>query len=332
MRKLLALCLALSLYTLPLSAKEVQLGGESVGIQILYDGIMITGTYTLDFDGVSYNPADEDIQPKDLIQAVNGNTVTTIKELSHQLGLAAQAKEVELTILREGEVLQRTLRIQMINSQIRCGLLIKDETLGIGTLTYIDGETNTFASLGHEIIDADTKQSIDAHSGTIYESQVQSIRKAKNAQAGEKNAKINFDRPLGVITKVNRYGVFGESLGNSQQPMIHTGTQNDIHLGEASIYTVLHDDVIEEIKIQITKINPQASQDIKGIEFEVIDEHCMNISNGIVQGMSGSPIVQDHLLVGAVTHVATNKAQKGYGIFIEWLLEESNESLTKLDN
>lgn len=193
MKKLLALSLSLYLCTtLQLSAKEVQLGGDTIGIQITYDGVMITGTYTLEIDGMNYNPADQDIRPKDLIQAVNGETVTTIKELSRQLGLAAEHKEAELTILRDGETIKRKLLIQMINSQIRTGLLIKDETLGIGTLTYIDEQTQTFASLGHEIIDADTKESIQADSGTIYESQVQSIRKAKNAQAGEKNAKIDF--------------------------------------------------------------------------------------------------------------------------------------------
>lgn len=326
MKKILALSLSLLLCTLQLSAKEVQLGGDSIGIQVTYDGILITGTYTLEIDEMSYNPADYDIRPKDLIKEVNGQSVTTIKELSRQLGLAAENKEAELTLLRDGEQIKRKLKIQMINSQIRTGLLIKDETLGIGTLTYIDEETQTFASLGHEIIDADTKESINADSGTIYSSMVQSIRKAKNAQAGEKNAQINFDRSLGIITKVNQYGVFGTITSSSTQPMIQTGTQQDIQLGEATIYTVLHDDVIEEIKINITKINVQDSQDIKGIEFDVIDEHCLNVSNGIVQGMSGSPIVQNDKLIGAVTHVATSKPQKGYGIFIEWLLTETESN------
>lgn len=323
MKKILALSLSLFLCTLQLSAKEVQLGGDSIGIQVTYEGILITGTYTLDIDDTSYNPADHDIKPKDLIKEVNGQNVTTIKELSRQLGLAAENKEAELTLLRDGEEIKRKLKIQMINSQIRTGLLIKDETLGIGTLTYIDEETQTFASLGHEIIDADTKESIKADSGTIYASMVQSIRKAKNAQAGEKNAQIDFDQSLGNITKVNQYGVFGTITGSSSQPMIQTGTQQDILLGEAVIYTVLHDDVIEEIKINITKINTQNSQNIKGIEFDVIDEHCLHVSNGIVQGMSGSPIVQNEKLIGAVTHVATSNPQKGYGIFIEWLLAET---------
>lgn len=327
MKKILALSLSILLCTtLQLSAKEVQLGGDTIGIQVTYEGILITGTYTLELDDTSYNPADYDIRPKDLIKEVNGQSVTTIKELSRQLGLAAENKEAELTILRNGEEIKRKLKIQMINSQIRTGLLIKDETLGIGTLTYIDEETQTFASLGHEIIDADTKESIKADSGTIYASMVQSIRKAKNAQAGEKNAQINFDLALGNITKVNKYGVFGTITGNSSQPMIQTGTQKDIQLGEAVIYTVLHDDVIEEVKINITKINEQESQNIKGIEFDVVDEHCLNISNGIVQGMSGSPIVQNEKLIGAVTHVATNKPQKGYGIFIEWLLAETESN------
>lgn len=103
---------------------------------------------------------------------------------------------------------------------------------------------------------------------------------------------------MGIITKVNRYGVFGEIVGSSSQPLIQTGTQQDIHLGEASIYTVLHDDVIEEIKINITKINQQDNQDIKGIEFDVTDDHCINVSNGIVQGMSGSPLSKMICLLG----------------------------------
>ncbi len=325
MKRLYTLGISLLLIQ-PLSvmAKEVQLGGDTIGIQITYDGVMVSGTYTLENNGVTYNPADSDILAGDLIQAVDGTTVTSIKDLSRQLAQAADKQEAVLTILRDGALIERTLHIEMVNSQIRTGLLIKDETLGIGTLTYIDPENETFASLGHEILDADTKEPIQSDQGNIYASTILSIRKAKPATAGVKNAQIEFDKQQGTIAKVNQFGVFGFMAGNSTQPMIETGKQSDVHEGDAMIYTVLEGDVIEEIAIEITKVHMQQDQSIKGIEFKVIDEKCLNKTNGIVQGMSGSPIVQQNKLIGAVTHVATNEPSHGYGIFIEWLMEESD--------
>ena len=208
---------------------------------------------------------------------------------------------------------------------IKTGLFIKERLLGIGTVTYYDPENGTYGALGHEMNDASYSPSIDLSFGTIYSSDVTLIRKSKNGKPGEKIASINEEEILGEVEKNNEYGIYGKYTVNVDDYVsLEVGEKEDVKLGKAQIWTVIHGDKVEKFDIEIVSLKDQAKQSVKGISFKIVDERLLDITNGIVAGMSGSPIIQNNKIIGAVTHVLVDKVEYGYGIFIEWMLEESN--------
>ena len=326
MKRFISFWIVLQLFLMPVLADTVILGGDSIGIQIQFDGVLVTGTYEVNLDGVKYDPFTSDIVSGDLIQAVNDIPIATISDFSSIL-LDHINETVILKINRNEEILERKLEVRQQNGQIRSGLFVKDEILGIGTLTFIHPQMQSFASLGHEVLNSETQQLAPVGSGTLFKSQVIGIRKANVHQIGEKQARINFSAQIGSITKNNAFGIYGKTDQIAGMPTIETAEAHEVEIKEAIMYTVLENDEIHEVLIEITHINPQSAKDIKGFEFRIIDPHCLSLTNGIVQGMSGSPIVQNDKLIGAVTHVSGNDPAKGYGIYIEWMLEESKSDL-----
>ncbi|MTL76459.1 SpoIVB peptidase, partial [Turicibacter sanguinis] len=204
-------------------------------------------------------------------------------------------------------------------------LYLRDKLAGIGTLTFIDPNSLKYGALGHEIIDQDTNQLVTVSYGEIINSNVTAIRKAATGRPGEKVADILFDQKLGTLEKNNNFGIYGV-MGNadtfSKEPM-PIAYANEVKTGPAQIYTVLNGNKVEVFNINITEVNPQTQKAIKGLKYVVTDERLLNETGGIVQGMSGSPIIQDGKIVGAVTHVLVHDATMGYGIFIEWMLQEA---------
>ena len=321
--KKLILTFILFLTLTPISAKEVILGGNSIGLQINYQGLLITSTYTINTEDKSYDPASGDILKGDTILAINGSKIETIDDFV-EITNKYKNKTVVLTLYRDSKIIYRNLNIIEDKNKVKTGLFLKDEILGIGTLTYIDPKNNTFASLGHEILDQDTNKIILLHQGTLYSSNVIHLKKAQITNTGEKQAQIQFNSILGNINKVNTFGVYGKSTVKESNNLIETATQDEILLDHAIMYTVLKDEIIEEIDIKINKKFIQNEQSIKSFEFEITDIETLEKTNGILQGMSGSPIVQNNKLIGAVTHVSGKNPTKGYGVYIEWMLEESD--------
>ncbi len=322
-KKMFSLLLAFFIFVIHAQAKDVLLGGESVGIELHYDGLLIISTYQFENEGKTYDPAVRDILSGDTLISINEKNIETIDELNQILEKNVDSI-VTCAILRNGKTIHRNLDVVKENGKIKTGLFVKDEITGIGTLTFIDPENDHFASLGHEIIDSDTKQIILLEDGILFSSNVISIQKAQVSRVGEKEALIHFDEPLGNIETVSRYGIYGTITKQLNNRKISTAYQNEIQLGEAYIYTVIEEQKIEPIKIEITKKYFQKEMDIKSFEFNMIDQDTLERTGGIVQGMSGSPIVQNGKLIGAVTHVSSSNPSNGYGIYIEWMLKQSD--------
>lgn len=327
MKRMIGLCLLLLLFPLSIQAKDVILGGDSIGLQLDIEGLMITQTYTINDEIGQYNPIEDDIQAGDLILKVNETTITSLDDFSRSIS-SFDHQQVILTLNREGKIIHRQLKVLTVNGQLKTGLFLKEEALGIGTLTFIDPKTMEFGTLGHEVNDESTKKILKIDNGTMYSSQVLSIRKALLHQAGEKQAQINFKEPLGTIHKNTPFGVYGKFNQAVNAPMIETATQDEIQLDEALMYTVLDNHTIDALTIMITK-NHQEEPQIKSFEFIVTDKKCLNVANGIVQGMSGSPIVQNGKLIGAVTHVSSAEPKIGYGVYIEWMIQESENDFNR---
>ena len=230
--------------------------------------------------------------------------------------------EVTITYERNDKEYQSTIKLHKEGNEYKTGLYIKDTIRGVATLTYIDVDNKTFGALGHEIIEKSTKSKFDMTTGSIYKSTVTSITRSEDGNPGEKNAQSDSSSIYGDVFENTTSGIFGaytDDIPNAK--MYKVATSDEIKLGEASILTVIDGNNVEEFDINIIKINENSNT--KNILFEVTDEELLNKTGGIVQGMSGSPIIQGDNIIGAVNYVLVDKTDKGYGIFITNMLEEA---------
>jgi len=303
-------------------AKDVYLGGNSIGIEMNKNGVIISGTYDVVIDNTIYNPSkDSNVKIGDVIIKANDNNITNSKDfITSLVNINKEISNISLQIKRKDKIISSNIKVFKSGSSYKTGLYLKDKILGVGTLTYYDPETNNYGALGHEIIDNDTNEIFDDFSGYITDSNVDGYKKSENGNPGEKIATINTNEQIGNILLNTKFGIYGEYNETPNSKLISTANIDEVHKGAAQIATVLKNDKIEYYDIKITHLEKQEKMSTKGITFEVTDEDLLNKTNGIIQGMSGSPIIQDNKLIGAVTHVVTNDVRKGYGLYIEFML------------
>ena len=294
-------------------------GGNNIGIEVYNEGIIVIGFYKINN---KYNT--NDLKIGDVITKINGEEVYTIDDMVRSIEESVRDNKVKLTIERNNNNLEIDFELINIDGTYKTGLYVKDSVSGIGTLTYIDPETKIYGSLGHQIIESNSMNTVEVRSGTIFESLVTSIDRSSIGNAGTKNAKFYSNNVYGNVTKNKITGIYGTYTDElPDKKLIEVGNPDDLTVGKASIYTVIDGNEIEEFEINITKINK--TSDIKNISFEVTDDRLLDATGGIVQGMSGSPIIQNNKIFGAVTHVIVNKPTTGYGIFITTMLEEGEK-------
>ena len=296
-------------------------GGETLGIEINSKGIMVIGFYQING---KYNKGNPELKPGDYITKVNDINVNTVDDLTDVIEDNISKSEVKITYDRNGKIKTTNLELVKDDNIYKTGLYVKDSITGIGTLSYIDPETKVFGALGHEIVESNTKSTVEIKSGIIFRNYITSIDKSTNGVPGSKNAKFYYDTTYGRIiknTNVGIYGIYDAML--PQKDLIEVAEPNEIKIGKAYIETVLNGEEIKQYDINITGINE--SSDIKNINFKIIDEDLLDKTGGVVQGMSGSPIIQNNKIIGAVTHVVIDNPSNGYGIFITTMLEEGEK-------
>lgn len=296
---------------------KIYVGGQSIGIK-LNSGVVVVGSYGIYTDGVLHKPWDEaGIEEGDQIVSLNHMEVTDIKSLLRALA-KTNGKKCSIEIKRDKKIIEKEITPVFAEDGYSLGLYVKDSILGVGTLTYYIEQAKIFGSLGHSITDK------DFYSGEIYEAKVNQIIKPTRTEAGEKRASID-SKAIGEIDKNTNTGVHGHTnnqFNYQQMTALEFKTRDEINLGDAEIWTCISGKKVEKFKIKITGLANQKKKDIKGIRFEVVDEELLEKTGGIIQGMSGSPIVQDNKIIGAVTHVLLNNSKKGYGIYLEFMLED----------
>lgn len=298
--------------------------GKTVGIYVETDGIMVLGTGEVTGkDGLSYEPAENVVYTGDYIVSVNGTKVKTIEELSSQL--QTRAKEaVRLGIRRKGEEQEVLISaVEAVDGSYKLGIWTRQDTQGIGTITFVD-ENGKFGALGHGITDSDTGLPVEISEGTIYEATILDIVKGEVGKPGEMVGMIRVSdtTKLGKIERNGEEGIFGTALKKKglETDAMPIGFKQEIEEGKAQIICNLgegerfYDIEIEKIQLNSPNVN-------KSMVIRITDEELLATTNGIVQGMSGSPIIQNGKLIGAVTHVFVQNPAKGYGIFIENMLE-----------
>ena len=293
-------------------------GGENVGIEINCEGVMVVGIYEIDG---KYKASEAGIKIGDIITSINNEKIATIDEMTKII--SQSNKKIEIGFIRDNKEDHTTLElIKDENNVYKTGLYVKDQIKGIGTLTYIDPNTKLFGALGHEIIEKATGKILEVKDGKLYNSTVTNIEPSTDGNPGEKNA-VFKETTIGNIKENTNKGIFGtykEKL--PEKKLYKVALPNEIKIGEAKILTVLDKEEIKEYKINIIKIS-EAKEKTKNLLFEITDKDLLEKTGGIIQGMSGSPIIQDDKIIGAVTHVVVDNPTKGYGIFITNMLEEA---------
>ena len=300
-------------------SEYIYAGGDTVGIKISTDGVVIAGAY--DINGHN-NLVDSKLKSGDLIIKINNNEINSINDMTNTIN-KCNCNSINITYKRDNKEYNTNLKLYYDDNKIKTGLYVKDSISGIGTLTYVDPETKIFGVLGHEITD-NNGNIYKIKNGSLTDSKITSITKGNRGIPGEKNAILYSDTINGNITKNTNKGLFGKYTNSINNKLYKVSTIKDIKTGKATILTVINDKNINEFEINILSIK-NTKDKLKNIEFEVTDKELLNKTNGIIQGMSGSPIIQGDLIVGAVTHVVVNDPHKGYGILITNMLEEGEK-------
>ncbi len=317
--------LLLSLFIIPSNAlaysEYIMAGGENIGIELNSKGVIVVGTYKIN----NNDPATAaKLQIGDTIVSIENTEINSIQEMVDKINTYKDNDSIEVGYIRGKQTKTTQLTLYKDNNDvIKTGLYVKDSITGVGTLSFIDPETKLFGALGHEIIEKNSGQILEVKNGKIFETDVTSIQRSENGNPGEKNARFYTDKVDGSIFENTKQGVFGNYTANLPNKKLYKVAEvNDIKKGEAKILTVLSDSTIKEYSINILRISNE-DQKTKNILFEITDKELLEKTGGIIQGMSGSPIIQGDYIIGAVTHVVVDDPTKGYGIFITNMLEEA---------
>lgn len=315
---LMVLLLLIIPFSVSAYSSSVIPGGETIGIEVNSKGVLVVGFYEVDNKLIA---KDAGFKLGDLIVKVNDTNISNTEDMLNVIK-HTKSNIIEFTILRSNKEIDLNLELKYTADEVlKTGLYVKDKINGVGTLSYIDPETKIFGSLGHEIFESKTATRFEIKDGTIYEANVSSIIKSKVGSAGEKNASYNKEEVYGLIDENETTGIYGTYTDDiSNKETIEIGEKETVTTGEALIRTVIKENNVESFAINILKIN--ADSKTKNILFEITDERLLSTAGGIIQGMSGSPIIQNNKLIGAVNYVIVNDPTKGYGVFIETMLEE----------
>ena len=300
--------------------------GFPVGIYLETDGIMVIGTGTVKgMDGNVYNPAESKVNSGDYIVSLNDIPVSSKSQLIFLVNKYG-SDDIVLGIRRNGQIIKVLINpVETAVSEYKMGIWVRDDTQGIGTLTFIT-EDGKFGALGHGISDIDTGKLLDSNTGILYEADIWGIKKGENGTPGGLCGVVIYENNciLGKINANTDRGIFGQAEDELMeicdfQP-IDMSFKQDVHKGAAYIRCML-DGEIKDYEIEIVSVDRTGDAKNKGMVIQVTDPELLSITNGIVQGMSGSPIIQDGKLAGAVTHVLVNDPTKGYGIFAEDMMK-----------
>ncbi|NHN28821.1 SpoIVB peptidase [Paenibacillus agricola] len=336
--------------TIPLKTVKVNVvpdlriipGGHTIGVKLKSAGVLVVGHHLVTVaEEKKISPGeDAKVQLGDLIVKINGKPITDVSKVADVVNEAGESKKpLNLTVNRNNELIELQMQpaYDVVDQTYRLGLYIRDSAAGVGTLTFFAPDQGVYGALGHVITDMDTQTPITVGTGEIVHSNVTSISKSQNGEPGEKRAQFSKEsKVLGNIEKNTAFGIFGKmrelpdhSLSKEALPVAFS---EEVKEGPAQIYTVVNGQKVEKFDIEVIHVSKQDFPATKGMVIKITDPRLLEKTGGIVQGMSGSPIIQNGKVIGAVTHVFVNDPSSGYGCFIEWMLQDAGIVLRQTPN
>lgn len=282
-------------------------------------------------DNKKYKPYENTgIEEGDTIVKANNVQINSTDDLIETVN-NSNGKEIKLEYISDEETKECSiLPVKQENNEYKLGLWVRDSAAGVGTVTFYEPETRTFGALGHGISDIDTGELIDIASGEFVTTRILNIEKGENGTPGKIQGSIEKQEKIGTINKNTRFGIYGTvnnlyslNLDNSKE--VEVATRDEIKKGKATILCNLDNDKPQEYEIEIEEIYKDNNYNNKSMEIRVTDKELLEKTGGIIQGMSGSPIIQNGKFIGAVTHVLVNKPEEGYGVFADIMIKQSKE-------
>ena len=313
-------------------------GGQSIGVKLNTVGVLVVGHHLIETTSGKNSPGEiAGVKVGDVITEINGNVIKKMADVAEYVQKAGENNQpLQLQIQRENKTINTELTpLKDKTEQIyKLGLYIRDSAAGIGTMTFYHPESKKYGALGHVISDADTRKPIVVKDGQVVSSTVTSIEKGSNGDPGEKLARFSANKEIiGNIKRNSPFGIFGslkkQVPNGNMDDAIPITLSHQVKEGPAQILTVVDGTKVEKFDVEIVSTIPQKFPAIKGMVIKVTDRELLKKTGGIVQGMSGSPIIQDGKLIGAVTHVFVNDPTSGYGVHIEWMLHEAGINIYK---
>lgn len=306
--------------------------GNVVGLKLYTNGVLVVGMSEINGkDNVKYKPYESTgIEEGDMIVEINEKSITCTNDLISTVKAYGE-HELSLKYIRDGNVLETTITpIKTSNNEYKLGLWVRDTAAGIGTATFYDPSTGMFASLGHGILDVDTENLLDISYGEFITTTISSLVKGEKGKPGKIQGTIDSGISLGTIYKNTEFGVFGimkdiSALNIDTSKTYPIALRNEIEVGPATIMCTLENNVRKEYSIEIEKIFINNNENNKSMQLKITDPELLNTTGGIIQGMSGSPIIQNGKVVGALTHVLVSEPTQGYGVFADLMIKQSIE-------
>ncbi len=300
-------------------------GGTPFGIKIMIDGVMVIGVGEVNSENGMKSPASEaGIETGDIILSISGQEVTSNEDIQEIIS-ESDGKSVEITAKRNQKEIEFELTpaFSKTDNCYQAGIWVRDSSAGIGTVTFYEASTGLFGGLGHPVCDTDTGEIIPISRGEVADVDITGIKKSVEGHAGELQGMFTSSKSQGQLFLNNEYGIFGTLDKKPEGQAIPMALKQEIKTGEAKIITTVEGEEPQEYSIVIEKIDYSDDNTNKNMVIRVTDEKLLSLTGGIVQGMSGSPIIQNGKLIGAVTHVFVNEPERGYAVFCENMYQNS---------
>ena len=306
--------------------------GNIAGVKLYTNGVLVVGMSEIEGeDNKTYKPYENTgIEEGDTIVKVNDNLVNSTDELIEKVNMS-KGEKVEIEYIHEEETKECSITpVKTSEEEYKLGLWVRDSAAGVGTVTFYEPATQSFGALGHGITDIDTGDLLNIASGEFVTAEILNIKKGEDGNPGKIQGTVEEQETIGEITKNTEFGIYGKiqdlsSLNIDTSKEMEVAMRDEIELGKATILCSLDNQTVKEYEIEITKIYKDNHYNNKSMEIKVTDEELIEKTGGIIQGMSGSPIIQNGKFIGAVTHVLVNSSTEGYAIFGDLMLKQSKQ-------
>ncbi len=306
--------------------------GNIAGVKLYTNGVLVVGMSEIEGeDNKSYKPYENSgIEEGDTIVKVNDTTIYSTDDLIENINLS-KGEQLQIQYIHDEETKECSITpVKTDEEEYKLGLWVRDSAAGVGTVTFYEPSTKKFGALGHGITDIDTGELLNIASGEFVTADILNIKKGEDGNPGKIQGTVDGQETIGEISKNTEFGIYGKiedlsSLNIDASKEMEVALRDEIQLGKATILCSLDNETVQEYEIEITKIYKENNYDNKSMEIKVTDERLIEKTGGIIQGMSGSPIIQNGKFVGAVTHVLVNSATEGYAVFGDLMIKQSKE-------